>query len=138
MKPQYTSNAQWKKQPSHILSMKFANSDFTIALNPSLIALQGISQSAVNFIIELHEEKNKIFDRMLELTPEDDILELRELVIKLEDLEFKMQHHWGFSKDENFHTHWILAPHCKCPKLDNADRLGTGKVISGICPLHGD
>ena len=51
--------------------------------------------------------------------------------------EFKMQELWGLKADENYHTYWMMPKQCTCPKMDNLDRLGFGRIISEDCPLHG-
>lgn len=56
---------------------------------------------------------------------------------QLRKLEFKMQRLWGLKEDEKYHTYWMMPKQCTCPKMDNRDRLGHGRVISGDCPLHG-
>lgn len=57
----------------------------------------------------------------------------------LQTLEFAMQRIWGFPEDANYHTWWLDAEECLCPKMDNKDPLywGRGKIISGDCPIHG-
>lgn len=62
------------------------------------------------------------------------------LQAKIDDLEaaeFELQHLWGLKKDPNYHTYWLCPKACTCPKLDNMDYLGFGKIISEDCPLHG-
>ena len=56
---------------------------------------------------------------------------------QLRKLEFKMQRLWGLKEDENYHTYWMMPKQCTCPKLDNMDQLGYGRIISEDCPLHG-
>lgn len=57
----------------------------------------------------------------------------------LESLEYVMQLLWGFEQDYNYHTWWLKAKDCECPKLDNMDPMyyGAGKIITGSCPVHG-
>ena len=56
---------------------------------------------------------------------------------RLRGLEFKMQRLWGLKEDEKYHTYWMMPKQCTCPKVDNLDRLGHGRIISEDCPLHG-
>lgn len=56
----------------------------------------------------------------------------------IEDIEFILQMLWGFSLDANFHTHWIDIRGCTCPRMDNMERIGFGRVISSDCPWHGN
>ncbi len=55
----------------------------------------------------------------------------------IQDVEFTMQGLWGFSRDEDYHTHWLTLKGCTCPELDNIERFGTGKIINKSCPWHG-
>lgn len=55
----------------------------------------------------------------------------------IEDVEFTMQGLWGFSRDSSYHTHWLDIVGCKCPQLDNFDRIPLGKIINLSCPRHG-
>ena len=59
------------------------------------------------------------------------------LVQIIQELEFALQKEWNIPQDANYHTYWSRPKHCTCPKMDNKDRFGFGKIISGDCPLHG-
>jgi len=55
----------------------------------------------------------------------------------IRDIEFILQKNWNFPQNEAYHNYQFKLPGCTCPKLDNADRLGSGSfVISGDCPYH--
>lgn len=55
----------------------------------------------------------------------------------IEDIEFILQMLWGFPLDANYHTHWIDIRGCACPRMDNMERIGYGRVINSSCPWHG-
>lgn len=52
------------------------------------------------------------------------------------DVEFAMQGLWGFSRDAGFHTHWLDLKDCKCPKMDNLERIPHGRITNTSCPWH--
>lgn len=55
----------------------------------------------------------------------------------IEDIEYTMQGVWGFSRDRDFHTHWIDLKGCTCPKIDNRERMGSPYKITALdCPWH--
>lgn len=57
----------------------------------------------------------------------------------LEELEYRMQHTWGFKEDSKFHTWWRKPKTCTCPEADNKDIMAYGhhRVTSSDCPVHG-
>ena len=55
----------------------------------------------------------------------------------IEDIEHTLQGLWRFQRDANFHTHWIDIKGCTCPRTDNMDRIGYGRVTDNDCPWHG-
>jgi len=86
-------------------------------------------------IKELHIERLSIYDDMILCT---DNIKLKELANDVTKTEFKLQKLWGFPQDENFHR-WFDVPKCTCPKMDNAERLGTEyRIINEDCPIHGN
>jgi len=110
-------------------------------LSPSLAEKQKISDSRLENLKKLHISKDELFEMMDLSDPENPPSELffPECAKLLKDIEFLMQKEWRFSEDEACHTWWCKAPHCTCPKLDNAERFGTKyKIIREDCPLHGN
>ena len=57
---------------------------------------------------------------------------IKELLEELQEAENNLQAAWGLKKDVNYHTYWMCPKACTCPKMDNMDRLGFGRIISGI------
>lgn len=54
----------------------------------------------------------------------------------IEDMEFTLQGLWKFDRSVNHHTHWIGIKGCTCPKMDNRDHWGTGRITISDCPWH--
>ncbi len=105
--------------------------------NPILVKKQGLVQADIDAIAELHVVMNRLFEHMSELDPTD--RELKECVATLQCIEFGMQRAWKFEEDVNYHTWWMRAPHCICPRMDNMDMafFGRGPILQQDCPLHG-
>lgn len=107
----------------------------TIRLNRRLIERQQLTQEEVNVIARLHDKKHRIFDRMeREAVPH----RLRALANEVKDIEFDLQEAWRFERNAAFHEFWNV-PKCTCPKLDNIDCKGSGRMFFAVsCPIHGD
>lgn len=54
----------------------------------------------------------------------------------IEDIEYSLQGLWKFPRDSSYHTHWLEIKGCTCPRLDNQDYLGFGKIRVSDCPWH--
>lgn len=55
----------------------------------------------------------------------------------IEDIEHTMQALWGFTRDRDFHIHWLRRAGCTCPKMDNHDLMGAPYRITTVgCPHH--
>lgn len=55
----------------------------------------------------------------------------------VEQLEFILQDILGYERNADFHKYWPNIDGCTCPKLDNLEQLGYGRIISEDCPFHG-
>lgn len=110
-------------------------------LNPLLIEKQKLNEEDVAELECLHNAREVLFEEMEGLDPEfeEDLPLLKTYVVLLESLEFNMQRVWKFDQTRERHTWWYRAPHCTCPKMDNADPImsARGRIINGTCPLHG-
>ena len=103
-------------------------------LNPKMVAKQKISDGGVKVLISLHQDINKVIEKM-ENT--DDPTELRKLNEEWVQLQFRLQEAWKFDRNSNFH-HWYTVPKCRCPKMDNEERYGTDwRIVNSECPVHG-
>lgn len=54
----------------------------------------------------------------------------------IEDIEFTLQGLWKFERSKDHHTHWIDIEGCTCPKMDNRNHWGTGRLTVSDCPWH--
>lgn len=109
------------------------NTDFITSrgasrLNIYLIEKQGLDQSQVDQIKELHCQKDELYDK-IEASGDPEILK------EIEEIEYKLQDAWGFERNSMYHRHWEV-PGCSCPAMDGADDIGFRKHYSLACPLH--
>lgn len=110
------------------------NGKWICHLNERLVAKQGISDENLAALRLTHQVRHIIFERAKKTK---DGRKLKELAGLFEELEFLQQSLWGFPQDEKFHR-WFDMPGCTCPKLDNADNIGTGlRITVEDCPIHG-
>lgn len=87
------------------------------------------------------QEQIKSWHKTLELIKQNSFLYKNagaSPVQMIEDIEFILQMLWGFPIDANFHSHWIDIAGCKCPRLDNMERIGYGRVINEACYWHAE
>ena len=107
-------------------------------LNERLIEKQQISEDDIQQIIDLHNEREDLFEWMGNLDPIQEQHRLQLSAKLLTDIEFQLQEAWKFTKGKQYHTWWYMVPHCKCPFMDNREAFGTDfAVISVDCPVHG-
>jgi len=108
-------------------------------LNERLIEQQGLSNDDVAELEYLHDTREILFRQAESLDPTyaPDLGLLQLYADLLESLEYNMQRVWKFDQDASKHSWWFRLPHCKCPKMDNADPLYMHRVYSGACRIHG-
>ncbi len=107
-----------------------------VPLNWDLAIRQGCSAFDIEDIISTHRMRVSVFMDM-EAMREDDVEELRTGANVVEQLEFHLQRLWHFKEDKNYHSWWFKVPHCRCPKLDNADPMYFGhRIFVEGCPIH--
>lgn len=63
--------------------------------------------------------------------------QLKKQLAKLQECESDLQKAWGLKADPKWHSYWMFPKGCRCPKWDNMERLGFGRIFSEECPLHG-
>ena len=103
-------------------------------LNQNLVARNNVSHQAQMRLCELYDELEALIEEGdASLSVEVN----REIADKIEQLELNLQRLWGFPQDEEFHRYWLNIGSCSCPKMDNMDRLGYGRIINLDCPVHG-
>lgn len=105
-----------------------------VHLNSILISKNNVSKSNQDIIMRLHEIKHYLF-QFMEST--DDVVKLKKYAKLVEDVEYKLQYHWGFNVDNKYHD-WFRVPKCSCPRMDNQDVKGTGiRYTDSNCVIHG-
>lgn len=108
-------------------------------LNADLITQQGLDGEEVQYICELHDRRERLFEEMKEMDPKKEQRKLHMCVDILTDIEYDLQDAWGFPRSRNHHTWWYVAPHCTCVKMLNHQQFGSPyKHIESTCPLHGN
>ena len=110
------------------MNLVFETSRGKSKLNPFLVKQQNLTEDCVARILELHKEKDLLFDK-IEASGDPNIL------AEITEVEFKLQDAWGFARDEMWHAHFRI-PGCKCPVMDGYDDLGFQKHYSAGCLLH--
>ncbi len=106
-------------------------------LNEDLIKKQKVTEVQKIELLNLYKVLiNKIEKSYNEIS----LSKIKEISKEIEDIEFKLQENWNFSKDSNYHRYWLDVNHCSCPKIDNLDFIyfGRGKIINTSCLIHGN
>lgn len=104
-------------------------------LSENLIIKQNLSDEEIEAIKIVHQARFGKIELMQTLDPTDKKA-LHVLRDEITELDFQLQELWKFGRNLNFHRFFDL-PHCRCPKMDNQDSLGTDyRVIAFDCPLH--
>lgn len=104
----------------------------TVHLNEELVLLMNVKPDCVSRIRELHETLDNIIKHPLQYGTHEDVVDL------IEGHEYALQALWNFNIDSGYHQWWFKVDGCRCPKLDNQDRVGSPyRVINATCPFHG-
>ena len=107
-----------------------------VMLNHPLAVKQGCDDREMWLITDAHTRRIAIFKQMAEV-PVEDVRALRALAYVVECIEYELQGYWHFKQDRDYHTFWFRVPHCRCPKIDNADWMYRGRRITVQgCPIH--
>ena len=120
---------------------------YRVEINSRLIEQQGLNMPDIGIVFNMHGQKLKLFDEMRSFLIEtakagkvmdEDLDKIKDFNNTLEDLEFNAQEAWQFTKSADHHNWWLDVPGCKCPQMDNRDRMGVpGYVYNGDCVWHG-
>lgn len=100
-------------------------------INKKLAQARNLNESTITAIEEIHIRLDHILVR-----PSMYVDSPKMAVEMLENLEYTLQLLWGFPLDQNYHCYWFELKGCTCPKLDNRERLGYGRIITDNCPYH--
>lgn len=108
---------------------------YVTTLNPRMAIAQGVNDDQLAALRASHLLRREIFDLAKENVTNTFALEMLANVFTA--LETEQQKLWNFKPDPNYHRFFDL-PGCKCPKIDNAEAVGTStKIYSNDCPIHG-
>jgi hypothetical protein len=112
------------------------NGNVITQLNHRLAEKQKITDDKLEALKLSHQLRWILFEAAKKVL--DEPLKLKMLANVFDALETEQQKLWNFEVNLNYH-YFFSFPGCKCPKLDNQDRLGTShRIISQGCPIHSD
>ena len=104
------------------------------SLNQQLVKKQSLTTQQINNLHELYCQLSIILNIMNNPMYRD----ISPLMCSfLEDLEFKLQDNWNFSRDAMKHSYWNRSVECSCPYLDNRESYGHHRIYSSGCNIHG-
>lgn len=110
--------------------------EYITMLNPRLAARQKVTDDQLQALRASHVVRRAIFD--VAEANRTHPTTLRMLATLFAHLESQQQELWNFGANPDFQRFFDL-PGCTCPKMDNAERLGTPyKIYDPGCPIHGD
>lgn len=111
------------------------NGKYVTSLNGRMAIAQGVNDDQLEGLKASHLLRRELFQLASERTDNSFALEM--LAKVFDCLEDEQQKLWNFKVDPNYHRFFDM-PGCTCPKMDNAERLGTPyKIHSEDCPIHG-
>ncbi len=101
-------------------------------VNDSFARSRDLSESTISAIQTIMDKIHIIQQRSLFYCET-----YKDAVECVESLETTLQLLWGFPYDKNYQTYRFGFKDCNCPKVDNAERLGTGAFIYDKgCVVH--
>lgn len=106
-------------------------------LNRDLAAQLCLTDDEIELLKISHLELWELYEEMKAI---DDVFDLRELALKVEQLEFHQQKLWKFNENRLLHN-WHRVPKCICNKpnaaKDGRSWLPRRYFIKDTCPIHG-
>lgn len=91
--------------------------------------IDDMTEAEHNALTALHRLMDEVVDK-----PRTEKYDPNQLI---EDIEHTMQGLWGFTRDRDFHIHWLRRAGCTCPKMDNHDLMGAPyRIVAADCPHH--
>jgi len=104
-------------------------------LNKSLVKQQKVSLENQLELCKCYDLLDKTIQEANEST---NMVFIKNQASKVEVLEFELQRLWNFDIDKEYHRYWLDFNACRCPRMDNLERLGYGRIVNLNCSLHGD
>lgn len=104
-------------------------------LNRRLAERQAITDEQLDALKTSHQLRWMLFETAKQVYNKPVTLQM--LASMFDALETEQQKLWNFPADPNYHRFFDF-PGCKCPKMDNAEAMGTQyRIYSGDCSIHG-
>lgn len=82
------------------------------------------------------ELSNKLEKVKYKISKKQYLKEAKRIGKEVHKAEKQLQKFWKFEENPNYYTHWYLIPGCQCPKLDNEEHRGRGRIINKNCYYH--
>ena len=114
-------------------------------LNVKLLAKNEVPEENIFLMKKEYDKLKELFSDAAELEESNEMGEISSFIYKklaqsigreLEQVENRLQKLWNFEENSDFYTYWNLLPGCECPKDDNKERYGYGRIINCECPYH--
>ena len=114
-------------------------------LNINLLVKNNVPEENISKMKKEYDKLKELFNNanyLYELNENGEIssYKFKEDAIKigkdLEEIENTLQKLWNFEENSDYYTYWNLLPGCECPKEDNKERYGYGRIINCECPYH--
>jgi hypothetical protein len=104
--------------------------------NETRVIQKSLSQR-INEMTEVEHAALTALHRLMDEVTDNPRLDKYDANQFIEDIEHTMQGLWGFTRDRDFHIHWLRRAGCTCPKMDNHDLMGAPyRVVDFGCPHH--
>lgn len=101
------------------------------------VVVQKSLQQRINEMTENEHTALTALHRLMDEIVDNPRLDKYEASQFIEDIEYTMQGLWGFTRDRDYHIHWLRRAGCTCPKMDNHDLMGAPyRFIAEDCPHH--
>ncbi len=119
---------KWEKHGNHLLNKK-------------LLEEQSVSEEQKKHIIRIYDIIDKLYKKSEKILDSDKTQEekkeiLKNISVRIENLEYQLQSLWGFPLSEKFHKYNLNIPGCTCPVLDNLDNYGYERIYNCECLVH--
>lgn len=118
--------------------MEIVYKGYNISINTHLLSSQGVWDN-LKLIVLARIEVYKVLElaesyyKHGRLNKENG----KKLLDKLTKCEYDLQRVWNFPEDIAYHSYQWRLVGCRCPSMDNRERLGTDSMIINVgCPYH--
>lgn len=106
-------------------------------MSNNTVVVQKSLQQRINEMTEAEHAALTALHRLMDEVVDSPRLDKYEANQFIEDIEYTMQGLWGFTRDRDFHIHWLRRAGCTCPKMDNHALMGAPyRIVMADCPHH--